>query len=97
MMAARRDELRAERDELRPGDPVEAGVVLPRVVPKTDYELARDRFHVSASEVRRELGTEMLLRIELGVSDTKLIEVVMAAMYRVTQWETPHTRPKGTE
>lgn len=74
-------------------------------MPKTDYEKARDRFHLSASEVRHEMGTDILRRLDPeGTSDTKLVELVMEAMYRVTEWPLPtgghplaHSRPEGTE
>ena len=53
---------------------------------ETDYRAARSLFNVSAAETKRRMGTSILQRLDPeGISDTKLVELVMIAMYRVRE------------
>jgi hypothetical protein len=49
-----------------------------------EYRAARSFLDVSASEVKREMGTDILRRLDPdGTSDTKLIELAMSAVWRI--------------
>ncbi len=60
----------------------------------SDYTNALNLLAMSASEVRREMGTDVLLRLDpASVSDTKLVELVMEAIGRL--WEKRNGRNAG--
>jgi hypothetical protein len=47
------------------------------------YAAARSWLDCSASEVKREMGTDILRRVDSSISDTKLVELVMCAIWRL--------------